>query len=193
MEEGALQLKIMDCMSSHRYTWPLAHYDGILKKDPGNVTALNNKACFLAYLGYLAESVRVFDKLLGMEQDNLTALSNKAAVLRVCGLHEAELDLLLRILGKDPSNLGIRVRCINLLTRLGRYEEALRCHGQMPRPAPIQSMALGSLSEDFTALRRYREGSPTMKMARTLMKKHRPRKNLQEDGSRSQHLHLTLL
>ena len=193
MEEGALQLKIMDCMSSHRYTWPLAHYDGILKKDPGNVTALNNKACFLAYLGYLAESVRVFDKLLGMEQDNLTALSNKAAVLRVCGLHEAELDLLLRILGKDPSNLGIRVRCINLLTRLGRYEEALRCHGQMPRPAPIQSMALGSLSEDFTTLRKYRERCRTMEMTVKLMAGYRAGKSREEEGSGSQHLHLTLL
>jgi tetratricopeptide (TPR) repeat protein len=193
MEEGALLLKIMDSMSSYRYTWPLAHYDEILRSDPGNVKALNNKACFLAYLGYLAESVRVFDKILGVEEDNLTVLSNKATVVQVCGLDEEELDLLMRILGKDPSNLGIRVRCINLLTRLGRYEEALRCHGKMPRPAPIQSMNLGSLSEDFHALRRYRECSPTMEMAVKLMEAYRAGKNRFGEGSRSQDLHLALL
>jgi len=183
----------MDRMSSYRYTWPLAHYDGILRTDPGNVTALNNKACFLAYLGYMAESVRVFDRILAIEQDNLTALSNKAAVLRVCGLHEGELDLLLRILGIDPSNLGIRVRCINLLTRLGRYEEALRCYREMPRPAPIQSMALGSLSDDFKALRRYQECSPATEMAAKLMETDRADKIREADGSGPQQLHLTLL
>jgi tetratricopeptide (TPR) repeat protein len=193
MEGGALLLKIMDCMSSHRYTWPLAYYDGILKTDPGNVTALNNKGCFLAYLGYLAESVRAFDKILAMEQDNLTALSNKAAVLQVCGLHEGELDLLLRILGKDPSNLGIRVRCINLLTRLGRYEEALRCHREMPRPGAMTYMLLGSVSEDFRTLRRYQECSPTIEIAVKLMEEYRAGKNRHEDGSRSQDLHLALL
>jgi len=193
MEEGALLLKIMDCMSSHRYTWPIAHYEGILRTDPGNVKALNNKACFLAYLGYLAESVRVFDKILGMDQDNLTALSNKAAVLRVCGLHEGELDLLLRILGKDPSNLGIRVRCINLLTRLGRYEEALRCHREMPRPGAMTYMLLGSLSEDFRTLLRYQGCSPTMEMGIKLMEKDRAEEVPGEERSGSQHLHLTLL
>jgi len=193
MEEGALLLKIMDSMRSYRYTWPLAHYDEILRSDPGNVRALNNKACFLAYLGYMAESVRVFDKILGTEEDNLTVLSNKATVLRVCGLDEEELDLLMRILRKNPSNLGIRVRCINLLTRLERYEEALRCHGEMPRPAPIQSMNLGSLSEDFQALRGYQERSPTVATAVKRMEEYCAGKNRQEDGSRSQTLHLALL
>jgi len=102
-------------------------------------------------------------------------------------------DLLMRILGNDPSNLGIRVRCINLLTRLGRYEEALRCHGEMPRPAPIQSMNLGSLSEDFQALRGYQERSPTVATAVKRMEEYCAGKNRQEDGSRSQTLHLALL
>lgn len=193
MEEGALLRKIMDCMSSYRYTWPLAHYDGILRTDPGNVKALNNKACFLAYLGYMAESVRVFDKIRAIDRDNLTALSNKAMVLHVCGLDEEELDLLMRILGKDPSNLGIRVRCINLLTRQGRYEEALRCHSEMPRPAAMTYMLLGSLSDDFRTLRRYRECSPTMEMAGKLMEEYLAGKKRQEDESRSQDLHLALL
>ena len=193
MEEGPLILKIMDCMSSHRYTWPLAHYDGILRTDPGNVTALNNKACFLAYLGYLAESVRVFDKILGMEEDNLTALLNKGAVLRVCGQDEAELDILFRILRKDPSNLGIRVRCINLLTRLGRYEEALGCYSEMPRPGAMTYMLLGSLSEDFRTLQRCQERCMTIEMTVKLMARYRAGKSHEEDGSGSQQLHLTLL
>jgi tetratricopeptide (TPR) repeat protein len=193
MEEEALLLKIMDCTGSYRYTWPLAHYNEILRRDPGNVKALNNKACFLAYLGYLAESVRVFDKILAAEQDNLTALSNKATILRVCGQDEGELDLLLRILGKDPSNLGIRVRCINLLTRLGRYGEALRCHGEMPRPGAMTYMALGSLSEDFKALRKFREQCGTVEMAVKLMEKDRAKKNREEKGSGSPQFSLTLL
>ena len=193
MEEGSLLPKIMDSMGSYRYTWPLAHYDEILRSDPGNVMALNNKACFLAYLGYMAESVRVFDKILALEGDNPTALSNKATVVHVCRLDEEELDLLMRILGRDPSNLGIRVRCINLFTRLGRYEEALRCHSEMPRPGAMTYMLLGSLSEDFRTLRRYQECSPTMEMAVKLMEKDRAGKNHHEEGSRSQNLHLALL
>lgn len=193
MEESSLLLKIMDCSGSYRYTWPLAHYDEILRKDPGDVMALNNKACFLAYLGYLAESVRVFDKILAVEEDNLTALVNKATILRVCGQDEEELDLLQRILRKDPSYLAIRVRCINLLTRLGRYEEALRCHGEMPRPEGLMHMMLGSLSEDFITLKKYRGESKTLEMAVILMEKYRAGKGLEEKASGTAGLYLTLL
>jgi hypothetical protein len=111
----------------------------------------------------------------------------------LCGEYEGELDILQRILRKDASDLGTRVRCINLLTRLGRYEEALRCHGEMPRPPAMTYMVLGSLSEDFMTLRKYREHCPTTEGVVKLMEDYRAGKGPERKEHESRELHLSLL
>ena len=144
--------KGMDFFKEDRFNEAIAYYDEILKNDPDNETALNNKACVLAYSGKFDESVKLFDTILSRDFSNSLALSNKATVLGKRGDYDAALLQFASVLKTSPHSLGTRISYINLLTFLGRYKEALACKRAMPRPPAMTYMLLGSLSDDFKKL-----------------------------------------
>jgi hypothetical protein len=144
--------KGMDFFHEGRLNEAITYYDTILKTDPFNEQALNNKACVLAYSGKLDESVKLFDSILCKNANNPTALSNKATILGISGDYDSALLQYARILEASPHSLHTRISCINLLTFLGRYEEALACKHAMPQPPAMTYMLLGSLSADFKML-----------------------------------------
>ena len=148
--------KGMDFFQEGQLNEAIEYYDAILKKDPDNETALNNKACVLAYSGKFDESVKLFDLILSRDANNSAALSNKATVLGKRGDYEAALLQFAEILKTSPQSLGTRISYINLLTFLGRYKEALACKRAMPRPPAMTYMLLGSLSDDFKMLESFK-------------------------------------
>ena len=144
--------KGMDFFHEGQLNEAIIYYDTILKNDPNNESVLNNKACVLAYSGKFDESVKLFDSILCKNANNPAALSNKATVLGISGDYDSALLQYARILETSPHSLHTRISCINLLTFLGRYEEALACHHAMPQPPAMTYMLLGSLSADFKKL-----------------------------------------
>lgn|GEM_PF-4793904 len=166
--------KGMDFFQEGRLNEAIAYYDEILKTDPDNNNALNNKACLLASRGKFDESVQLFDIILSRDAGNPLALSNRATVLGKKGDYEAAVLQYASILETSPHSLGTRISCINLLTFLGRYKEALRCKRAMPRPPAMTYMLLGSLSADFMMLENLKGRMPE-KIEQ--MKKYRERKD----------------
>jgi tetratricopeptide (TPR) repeat protein len=164
----------MDFFKEDRFNEAIAYYDEVLKNDPDNETALNNKACVLAYSGKFDESVKLFDTILSRDFSNSLALSNKATVLGKRGDYDAALLQFASVLKTSPHSLGTRISYINLLTFLGRYKEALACKRAMPRPPAMTYMLLGSLSDDFKMLDSLK-GTIHDKIEK--MKRHRDRKD----------------
>jgi predicted Zn-dependent protease len=184
--------KGMDFFQEDRLNEAIAYYNTILKKDPYNEQALNNKACVLAYSGKLDESVKLFDSILCKNPNNPTALSNKATVLGISGDYDSALLQYARILETSPHSLHTRISCINLLTFLGRYEEALACKQAMPRPPAMTYMLLGSLSDDFKMLERFVSENGTIQDKLEKMKKYRQQKAI-DTGSNERPKFISLL
>ena len=89
------------------------------------------------------------------------------------GRYDEALDLFEQLITADPHLLSCRICYINLLTYLGKYEQALKCFRKMPRPGGMTYMLLGSLSEDFKTLKRIKSNKGTMAEAGKKMEKYR--------------------
>jgi len=110
---------------------------------------LNNRACQLADEGNIDEAIRIFTDLHATAPDDIRTLSNLATVLGKSGRYDESLDLFEKIVSRAPGMLSSRICYINLLTYRGEHKRALECYRQMPRPGAVESMMLGSLSEEF--------------------------------------------
>jgi predicted TPR repeat methyltransferase len=152
MRKGKIGKSGMDFFRNDKYSDALAYYDAILEKDPENINALNNRACMLAHMGDFGGALTIFNTILSRDPSNSMALSNQATLLGKQGDYDAAIQGYTKILKDSPHSLATRISCINLLTFLGRYKEALACNRTMPRPPAMTYMLLGSLSDDFKQL-----------------------------------------
>jgi tetratricopeptide (TPR) repeat protein len=119
------------------------------KKLQAERDAQNNCACQLAYDGNYDDAITIFNALLATDPNDVRALSNLATVLGKSGRYDESLDLFEKLVASAPGILSNRICCINLLTFLGKHTRARECYREMPQPGAIESMMLGSLSEDF--------------------------------------------
>ena len=133
----------------------------------------NNRACQLAQDGNFKDAIKIFNELLGINPKDLRALSNKATVIGKSGQYDEALVRFEQLVTADPHFLSCRICYINLLTYLGKYEEALKCYGKMPRPGGMTYMLLGSLSEDFKTLQKFKSNKGTIEEAAKKMEKYR--------------------
>ena len=133
----------------------------------------NNQACRLAYDGKYQEAIKIFDELLEINPQDFRALSNKATIIGKSGRYEESLDLFEQLVSRSPHMLSTRICFINLLTYFDKFERALECRRQMPRPGAIESMLLGMLSTDFKKLEQYEKEEGTVEKAIKKLEKYR--------------------
>jgi len=110
---------------------------------------LNNRACQLALEGNYDEAIKIFNNLIATDPNDLRSLSNLATTIGKSGRYQESLDLFDKLVSRAPDILSNRICYINLLTYMGKHKRARECYREMPRPGAIESMMLGSLSEDF--------------------------------------------
>lgn len=143
------------------------------EKIPDERDVQNNRACQLAYDGNYEDSIKIFNDLLATDPKDFRALSNLATVIGKSGRYDESLDRFEQLVSRAPGILSNRICYINLLTYFGKYERALECYRQMPRPGAIESMLLGSLSDDFKKIQSLRAKKGTMEEIDKKMQRYR--------------------
>lgn len=106
------------------YAQVIASYDEVLKKEPKNPEAWNNKGCALKETGKLANAIACFDKAMDIDPQSGSAWYNKGHTLRMMDRMEEAMHCYNR--GAQLGHSG----CINSRAlacfELGRFEGALR-------------------------------------------------------------------
>jgi len=137
----------------------------VVDADPSFADAWHNLGVGYAYLGKYDDALACFDRVLSLHPDDSAALSNKGIVLIKKNQFEVAIPFIKEALEKKPNELALRVSFINLLTALGRYEEAIRCRAEMPPVGAMTYMLLGSLSKEYRDMsERIFRGEPVEKV-----------------------------
>lgn len=79
-------------------------FDQILKVQPNNTEALNNKGVALGGEGEYGEAITYFDHVLQIDPTNIHALNNKAAALIKIGNYDEAMSVMNQVLQLDPKN-----------------------------------------------------------------------------------------
>lgn len=167
-----------------KYDEAIAYYDTILKKEPDNLNALNNKACNLAYLGKPDEAIKIFDTIIARNSDSFAkymAVTNKATVVDNSGNEYTDASSIqFDGISQTSPGWGSNVSIINTLTSLGDYESALIACRRLPRLPAMTYMVYGSLSADFRQLLTFSKESETIEETIVKMKKYQKEKTPKE-------------
>ena len=80
-------------------------FDKILKINPKNVRALNDKGFTLSKLGNNQEAIKMYKRVLEIYPNNTTYLNNKAYSLTKLGKYREAINVCNEILSRDPKNI----------------------------------------------------------------------------------------
>jgi tetratricopeptide (TPR) repeat protein len=145
---------------------------------------LNNRACLLAKDGKYEESIKIFKEILADNPKYSSALENKTTVLEILDRYDEVLAIYEKRIVEGPPFFSISL--INLLTYLGKYEQALEHRRKIPRQAPMGFMMLGMLSQNYKTLEKFASEGGTME--ETIKKMEQYRSEVKRASDKSQQL-----
>ncbi|OPX73502.1 MAG: lipoprotein NlpI [Methanoregulaceae archaeon PtaB.Bin108] len=141
--EGSSRLR------DHNYHGAVEILQQVVEADPSFGDAWHNLGVGYAYLGKYDDALACFDRVLALHPDDSAALSNMGIMLIRKNQFEIAIPFIQDALKKKPGELPLRISFINLLTALGRYEEAIQCRAEMPPVGGMTYMLLGSVSQEY--------------------------------------------
>jgi tetratricopeptide (TPR) repeat protein len=94
-----------DALFKHKFEEALSYYDQVLKIDPNNKAALDNKGVALGNLQQFDKALAYFDQVLKIDPSNIDALNNKGAALIKLGKFDDAITYFDKVLKIDPTNL----------------------------------------------------------------------------------------
>ena len=118
-----LEASTMEMIEESNYDQALDYTNQILKLDPDNINALNNKGGILIKLGNNSAAIDNFDTILEIDVNNTQALNNKAIALTNLENYEEALRTFYRSLVSDPSNQNTRNNIDNLVENVYWVDE----------------------------------------------------------------------
>jgi tetratricopeptide (TPR) repeat protein len=80
-------------------------FDQVLKIQPNNTNALNDKGVALGGQGEYDQAISYFDRVLKIDPKNVHALNNKAAALVRIGKYDEAMSVVNQVLQIDPKNV----------------------------------------------------------------------------------------
>ncbi|OPX70498.1 MAG: lipoprotein NlpI [Methanoregulaceae archaeon PtaU1.Bin059] len=141
----------------------------VVEADPSFADAWHNLGVGYAYLGRYDDAIACYDRVLKLLPDDALALTNRGIILIRKNEFETAVPFIRDALKKNPRELPLRVSFINLLTALGRYEEAIQCRDEMPPVGGMTYMLLSSLSSEYRDMSgRIHRGEPVEKVKAAL-------------------------
>lgn len=136
-------------LKEHRIRPALDSLKKVVEADPSHVDAWHNLGVCYAYLGKYDDALDCFERVLAINPDSAATLSNKGIILIRKNEFDTAIPFIQDALKKKPGELALRISFINLLTALGRYEEAIQCRAEMPPVGGMTYMLLGSVSKEY--------------------------------------------
>ncbi|MBI2840033.1 MAG: tetratricopeptide repeat protein [Acidobacteria bacterium] len=122
------------------YERGIACYDEVLKKDPRNTEAWNNKGCALKEIGKLANAITCFDKAMEVDPQSGAAWYNKAQTLRMMDRMEEAMHCYNR--GAQLGHSGCIDSRALACFELGRFDGALRFSDEILARRPADGTML---------------------------------------------------
>lgn len=104
-----------------------AIYDKILREDPQNVAALNNKGYSLSKLNDYSAALACYDSALAISPNDKTLLTNKISSLRKMKRYADALEYCNQILGSHPRDNITLYHKERILFSMERYLESADC------------------------------------------------------------------
>ncbi|HOT03974.1 MAG TPA: tetratricopeptide repeat protein [Methanolinea sp.] len=157
--EGSSQLR------EGKYRAAVGILERVVDADPSFADAWHNLGVGYAYLGKYDDAIACFERVRELAPADSAALSNKGIILIIKKQFEVAIPFIQDALKKKPGDLPLRISFINLLTALGRYEDAIQCRAEMPPVGAMTYMLLGSLSKEYRDMSgRIQKGEPFEKV-----------------------------
>ncbi|NHJ46227.1 MAG: tetratricopeptide repeat protein [Asgard group archaeon] len=94
----------LDALKKNKNEKALSIFEQIIKEDPKNTMAWNNKGVALRKLGKLKESIDCYNKVLSMEPNQIQAMLNKAYALKLLNKFDLALFIFEDILELVPDH-----------------------------------------------------------------------------------------
>ena len=151
-----------------KYKKAIELYDVILKEDPTDTAALNNKGNALFQLGRYEEAIGCFDAALAIDPKDVNALSNKGMTLNDVGRYEEAIRCLDEALAIDPTDTAALGNKGNAFSKLGRYEEAIGCFDEVLAINPKDANAVYNKSCTYTLMENTSKAFEFLKKAITM-------------------------
>lgn len=124
-----LENKTMEMIKESKFDSALFYIDEILKINPNNQNALNNKGGVLLNTGNYSEAIQNFDRVLLINENNTEALNNKAIALTFQIQYTEALKLFYKSLKLDSSNETTKNNINNLIQKLYFIDETPNSFG----------------------------------------------------------------
>jgi serine/threonine protein kinase len=135
------------------------HYDKVLKIEPGNADAWNNKGVCLRKLGRLQEALVCYDHAIRVQRYNASAWSNKGNILYTMGRYPEAIVNLNKAIDIDPLNESAWLNKAVVEDRLGLHGEAAASFQRFLDLKPVEYAAhIPHARTRLAALRGRREG-----------------------------------
>jgi tetratricopeptide (TPR) repeat protein len=119
-----------------RHDEAVAVCDEVLRADPGDFDALNNRGVALAGLGRMHEALAGFEHALAVRPSAPEAWNNRGLSLTKIGRHEDALASFQRAVELRPGYVEALANAGELLAKLGRLDTALQVYDELSRAAP---------------------------------------------------------
>jgi tetratricopeptide (TPR) repeat protein len=110
--------------------------DSILRIDPCNARALNDKATYLIKLGRTDEARTCIEKYEDLQSANPRYWYHRGISLSVHGLYEKAIPFLNKAVKLDPIFASAWYNKARCLAGLGRHREAIRCYSKALKLSP---------------------------------------------------------
>jgi tetratricopeptide (TPR) repeat protein len=137
------------------YDEAIVLYDLVLKVDPRQADALNNKGLALNNLGRCEEAVFWLDRVLKIDPKDVAALNNKGLALTGLGRYEDAISWFDKALKIDSKYVAALSNKGFALNNLGRYEDAIPWFDEALKIDPKQADTLNNKGLALAGLRMY--------------------------------------
>jgi predicted O-linked N-acetylglucosamine transferase (SPINDLY family) len=132
-------------------------YQSVLRRDAGDVGALQLLGLLNAHRGNLEEARQHFDRALGLDPARAELHFLRAEVAGALGMREQSLDGYGQALALRPDYFDVLVNMGNLLLQMERAAEALAALDRAVRIHPDDAAALNNRGNALQALKRHEE------------------------------------
>jgi tetratricopeptide (TPR) repeat protein len=114
----------LETLASRRLTYLSAEYRDVLKRSPGDLTALGQLGILYGENGLLAEALEQFQKLLALNKTNALALNNIGNISYLQGRLDDARQAYEAALASSAGEPGIMVNLARVALQAGKKEEA---------------------------------------------------------------------
>lgn len=150
--------------SANKFADAIADYDLVLKGEPANFAAWNNRGIALDKLDRYEDALASYERALALQPDHDDALHNKGAALLCLQRYDEALPLFERLIATDPmraDNWSCRGAALASLLRMDEavasFEKALALDAQSLRALNGLGMALVALGRVAEGIEHYRQ------------------------------------